>query len=407
MSSALRSRIAIPSRLRTLARSPACQALGLYVLARLVSLDVLLAVARQLRGVRMAAGAAFRLWEPALVRWDAVYYVSIARTGYPSRLPTTADGEVVANAWAFFPAFPITIGTIGTLTGASIAAIAAAVNLIAGGVVVAAIVGLVRPIAGDRVAVRAATIWAFLPAAFLLHVPYAEAMHLAFAAGCLLALTRGRHLLAAALLIGTAVSRGTAWPVAAALAVRAVVDLRRVWRARTSGLPAGLVRPAIALAVAAIAPWIWIVVAWRVTGRTDAYAATQRAWGYVAGPTAMVDAWRRAIAHDGVSLLVNPSVLWLGLLMIVAMAWVRLRRVPVELKVYAVVATALLFALAQPGAVAFGSIPRFAFGVLTMPMMLALWLRRGWMMVLAVVACTWLQYIWVLDIWSGRVGVAP
>jgi hypothetical protein len=356
----------------------------------------------------MMSGAAFRLWEPALLRWDAIYYASVAQTGYPARLPTTADGEVVANAWAFFPVFPVTVAAFGRLTGASFVAVAATVNLIAGGVAAVLLVALVRPAVGDRAAVRAAAIWAFLPAAFLLQVPYAEAMHLAFAAGGLLAVARRRHILAAALLIGAALSRGAALPVAAAVAVRAAIDIRDVWRVRTSSVRTPWPWSAVtALVVAAISPWLWMLVAWRVTGRADAYAATQRAWGYVAEPIAMLHAWRHAIAHEGTSLLLNPSVLSLVLAALVTIACVRMFNMPFELKLYTVLATGLLFALAQPGAVAFGSVPRFTFGVLTMPVVLAVWLRRGWMVAIAAVGCTWLQYLWVLNVWSGRMGVAP
>jgi hypothetical protein len=83
------------------------------------------------------------------------------------------------------------------------------------------------------------------------------------------------------------------------------------------------------------------------------------------------------------------------------------RTLPMELKVYTLVAVLLVMALAEPGSVAFGSIPRFAYGILTLPAALALGLRRRWMLVAAAAAGVGLQYLWVLNVWSGRLGVAP
>jgi len=409
VSSAARSRASISRRIAVLAHSPASQALAIYALARLVSFDVLVAVARELRGVRMMAGGPFRLWEPAFLRWDAVYYASIAQAGYPPRLPMSADGQVMANTWAFFPAFPAVAAVLMRITGLPFVWIAVFINLLAGGVVAVLLTTLVRPFAGDRAALRTAALWAFLPTAFLVHVPYSEAVHLMFAAACLVAVTQGRSVIAALLLVGAGLSRGSTPPLAAAVAVRAVIDLRKAWvgRSGTTSGNAPWLRPAVVLALAAIAPWLWMAIAWWMTGRLDAVAASQGAWGVHADPTAMVLAWRSAIGHDGLSLLLNPSVVVLAFVLTLTGVSLREARMPLELKIYTLIATGLLLALAQPGAVAFGSVPRFAFGILTMPVALALWISRGWMTVALAAGFTWLQYLWVLNVWSGRIGVAP
>lgn len=381
----------------------------MYVLARLVSLDLLLAVARQLRGVRMMAGGAFRLWEPALLRWDAAYYASIAHDGYPARLPTTADGGIAGNTWAFFPAFPAASEALTRITGLPFVWASTAINLLAGAITAVIVAAIVRRFADDRAALRAATLWAFLPTAFLLHVPYSEAVHLAFAAGCLAAVTRGRIGWAAVLLGGAALSRGSALPLAAAVIARAVIGLRSTWRVRSAVASRGApwLFPAIVLVAAAVAPWLWMIVAWRVTGRIDAVAASQGAWGVRLNPVALFSAWHDAVGHDGLSLLSNPSVIVLALMMALTAASLFESRLPLELKIYTLAAAGLVLLVAQPGAVAFGSVPRFAFGILTMPMVLGMWLRRGWMVAITVAGCTWLQYLWVLNVWSGRMGIAP
>jgi hypothetical protein len=63
--------------------------------------------------------------------------------------------------------------------------------------------------------------------------------------------------------------------------------------------------------------------------------------------------------------------------------------------------------MALPGAVAFTSIPRFAFGVLTIPIVLAMTVRHRLAVGTLVVAFVAAQYWWVLNVWSGLLGVAP
>jgi hypothetical protein len=72
-----------------------------------------------------------------------------------------------------------------------------------------------------------------------------------------------------------------------------------------------------------------------------------------------------------------------------------------------VIATLLLFMLALPQAVSFGSLPRFTLGILTIPIVIALAIRRVPVLAAIVVVFTVLQYLWVLNVWSGRLGVAP
>src|SRR4051794_35856363 len=83
-----------------------------YAAARTVSTLAWLIAVDQLRGVRMMAGGPFRLWPAALLRWDATYYESIARAGYPPQLPVDATGAVLPNVWAFLPAFPFGAGAL-------------------------------------------------------------------------------------------------------------------------------------------------------------------------------------------------------------------------------------------------------------------------------------------------------
>ncbi len=117
-------------------------------------------------------------------------------------------------------------------------------------------------------------------------------------------------------------------------------------------------------------PFAWPVVAGLVTGRPDAYTATQHVWGYTADPWVTIDEWRHVITHFGTEPF--PTVPTLALIAIVGVTAVSLTfRWPMALKVYAGVAAAFLVAIAQPMAIGYGSTPRFAFAILTLPIGLA------------------------------------
>jgi hypothetical protein len=374
-------------------------ALGIYTLARLVSVDLLIVAARQLLGTRMVEGPSFRLWHDALTRWDAIHYASIASDGYPLALPLNGDGVVLANLWAFFPAFPMTAGALTHALGVPFEAAAIAINLIAGAITAVLIARLVSTFADDNTALRAVAIWAAFPTAFVLQVPYAESMYLLFAAGFLVALTSGRDVAAALLLAAAGLSRGVLVPLAAAAGVRV---LAQVVRQRT------VTRPIAALAASAVvSPFVWIVIAGATTGRLDAYTATQRAWGFSSDWAAMAHDWAALVARDGASLLVHPTVVTLILTLVLTTILCARREIPLSIKVYGVAAAALLVALAQPSAVGFGSLPRFALGVLTLPIVLAILVRRSWLLAPFLILSTWLQYQWIVDVWSGRLGIAP
>ena len=89
----------------------------------------------------------------------------------------------------------------------------------------------------------------------------------AVAAVCLFTLVSRFADRAAALLVSAALTRGATVPLSAAA-------LWYVWRHRAARRPSALVLMVAALA----APFLWIGIAAVVTGRRDAYAATQRAW---------------------------------------------------------------------------------------------------------------------------------
>lgn len=376
-----------------------------------MAFDLLLIVERQVRSLRLVGGPRFRLWHDALFRWDAYYYQTIATSGYPTTLPIDAHGAVLPNSWAFFPAFPLVAGALARTLHLNFVTAAVVLNLAAGAVAAVAIAMLAQRVASRATALRAVAILSCLPASFVLQVPYAEAAYLALATACLVAITERRRGSAALLLIGTALTRGYVIPLSAAAFATIWMDVRgsRASATQAEGsrqLRTSLKSAGLLAACAIAAPILWIAIAAFTTGRVDAYVATQRAWGYVADPFMAVGHWRDEFEHVGLSLFWSTPVLVLFITAGLTAVCCRLP-LPRELKVYTVGATLFLFAVAQPGAVAWGSTPRFAFGIVTLPLIAAMLVKDARQLAVLLAGSIALEYLWILNIWSGRAGIAP
>lgn len=131
-------------------------------------------------GLTIGFGAVGDVLVAPFARWDSVWFLAIAGTGYD-------DG---ARA-AFFPLYPLLTGGLGTLLGSNLVA-GIAVSLAA---LAAALVALHRLVAldfGDRIARGAVLAVAFFPMSFFLSAVYSEAVYLALSVGAFLAARTGR-----------------------------------------------------------------------------------------------------------------------------------------------------------------------------------------------------------------------
>jgi hypothetical protein len=111
-----------------------------------------------------------------LARWDAVWYLRVADSGY---------GESEARA-AFFPLYPLLVRTLATPFGASPAALLAAAYVVALAAFLAALNLLYRLVVlelGRPLARPALLLLAVFPAALYFGAPYAESLFLALSVG--------------------------------------------------------------------------------------------------------------------------------------------------------------------------------------------------------------------------------
>ncbi len=244
-----------------------------------------------------AWGQAAPSWSTHVSFWDSGWYQRILEEGYPTELPLDESGNVAQNAWAFMPLLPM-LADLLTWTGLSFAVSATVVSLLSSATAAVLTDRWLAPRVGAGTSLWAVVLVWSGPCALVLQTPYAESLALALATGALLAVSRRRFLLAAPLVALAAICRPVGLPLAAGLGLWWLWETAstRGWRwvpARLGPVSAEVVRSAGApspltaderVRLAALTVWsgacalAWPVVAWAVTGRADAYTATETAW---------------------------------------------------------------------------------------------------------------------------------
>ncbi|WP_327374413.1 mannosyltransferase family protein [Streptomyces sp. NBC_01216] len=338
------------------------QALGGYAVTRVLGL-VALAVGSAVTGkdgLHRLSG-----------RWDSVWYVRIAEHGYGYEV-ALPDGGVHSDL-AFFPLFPALERALAAILSVDAATAGLVVAWTAS---LAAAWGVYRcgaQVAGHPAGVCLAVLWGVYPTAFVQSMAYTETLFTAFAAWSVLAVLRGRWVLAGVLCLCAGLTRPTAVALIAAIGITALVTVVRERR-----LP---VRMAAGVCLAPLG-WLGYIVYVAVRqGSATAYFDVQAAWGNsVDGGVALA----RFIAG-----LPLPAALGLCAALALLGGLVALcvrQRQPLPLLVY----TIGVVVVSLVGAAYFGSRPRLmmpAFGLLLPAAVALVRLRlRGRVLVLAVPA---------------------
>lgn len=203
---------------------------------------------------------------------DGYWYRRVVEDGYPRTLPTGPDG-IEPNTAGFFPLFPLLIRFV-QLAGLSVTVSGLLVVTVAGAVSAVLVAAVVRAYAGPREAIGVVTVLSFLPASYVLCLVYSEALFLALAAGCMLALLNERWLVAGVAAAGATATRSAGVVLVAACLVAAVQRRQQGATGRAVLAPVG----AAALAPVGILAFFGFLALH--TGRADAYLASQReGWG--------------------------------------------------------------------------------------------------------------------------------
>lgn len=258
--------------------------------------------------------------------WDGQWYWYIAQNGYPTVLPLTASGTVDTNQWAFLPVYPylseaLTFGVLDWRIPAI------AVSLAAGFGAAIALTALLLPHIGRGRALFAAALFSVSPLAFMFQTTYAEALGLLLLLVTLLLVDRRRYLAAVPVALVLAFTRPGILALALAVGLQLVI---RFVRARRGGpaLPREELLAGIVLAaVCTLAGFAWSGIAALVTGRSDAYFATEAAWRALWMPEGSItlfqpwffaaDFWATRVVGAGSAVWVGPVFL---ILVVVAFA---------------------------------------------------------------------------------------
>jgi hypothetical protein len=268
----------------------------------------------------------------ALARWDAVWYLSIARSGY-------GGGSSLS---AFFPLYPVTVRAAAAelRSGAALLLSGYAVSAAAFVLALVLLHNLVELELGARFARPVLLLVAFWPASFFFSAPYSESLFLALSVGMFYTARTGRWPLAACLCAAATATRPTGMLLLLPLAWMAWRAGRLRWLAVA---PLGAVAFSAGLALGGRQPLGWF----------DA----ERDWGHVfKGPTG--GAWDAAVAGvRGVGQLLGSApvdrvvaaenAVYLVLLVLSAVAVVGVfRRLPPAYGIYS--AASLVAAVSAP-----------------------------------------------------------
>jgi len=181
-----------------------------------------------------------RLLAP-FVRWDANFYLAIARAGYPP--PRSPDSPVYHVA--FFPLYPLVVRSLSSLVQDIFLAAAIVSNVFAL-MATLLVYRLAASGASRQQGIRAALVLLLAPGSHFLSLPYPEAMFVAFLSAAILAIHEDRLLLAgvAGALAGATRSAGV---------VVCLSLLYVAWTKRANVLDAARAVAAAAISLAGIA----------------------------------------------------------------------------------------------------------------------------------------------------------
>ena len=223
-----------------------------------------------------------------LARWDSVWYLTIADSGYSGSSARAA----------FFPLYPLLIRTVGTVFGGSHAALLVAAFLVSLAAFLAALVLLYRLTElelGRRLARPTLLLLSVFPAAVYFGAPYSESLFLLLAVGAFYA-ARTDHWAWAGTCAGLASATRSA-------GLLLLLPLVLIWWGTRPRRPADAAWLALApLGIAAYAVWLGIA-----EGDALRFLDVQEAWSrHLAVPLA--GAWDGLVAaFDGVRQLASGS----------------------------------------------------------------------------------------------------
>nr|WP_220512266.1 glycosyltransferase family 39 protein [Streptomyces sp. SID685] len=224
---------------------PVLAVFGALKLVGFCSFMYLLSAAGDYRGKDPRFGGGAHAWD-VLATWDGWWYQQIALHGYdPKLVPVPgATGMITleGNSAAFFPLYPALIRMTSAVTGLGSYGAGLLVSILASFAAALGVYAVAERFGGRRAGFAAAGLWAVWPGSGVEWAVYSDSLYVALAVwACYAALTH-RWLAAGVLTFAAGLNRPTAAALIAALAVAALLAVRRG--------EDGVGRPLFALALA-------------------------------------------------------------------------------------------------------------------------------------------------------------
>lgn len=207
-----------------------------------------------------------------LTAWDGKWYMQIAAQGYQRHF-VYRHHILQYSSIAFFPAYPMLMAAVHTVTGLSVGKAGILISWVAAPVAAAGIYAVLRQFVTENVALCTVALWGSIPVAYIEALSYTESLYTAFAAWSLYALVRKRWL-TAGLLSGLAgLTHSTAVVLIGVVGLAGLIEL---WQRRGDGL-AALWRPAVACVLAPAGILGFFLYLWQHTGLADAWFKSEKA----------------------------------------------------------------------------------------------------------------------------------
>ncbi len=216
--------------------------------------------------------------------WDVEWYGKIFSHGYPTVLPVDSTGAVQQNEWAFLPGFPALVKSFA-FTGIEWKFLAPILATALGACFALVAYRIFAAKLNDHQALWAVVLFSLSPAAPILQTGYAESLGLLLMALVIYFWLSDRLLLTLLALAALAFTRPGLATFALAFAVVWIYRFVQAWqRKRAFGVIEAARLGTLAVS-ALVLNFAWPLTAALVTGRHDAYVATELAWraGYPYG----------------------------------------------------------------------------------------------------------------------------
>jgi hypothetical protein len=290
--------------------------------------------------------------------WDGRWYGAIATYGYPDQLPVGSSGQVLPNAYAFPPLYPMIVRFLMSVTGLDFTMAGPIVSFVCGAAAMVLVFRLVADTAGRRAGALTVLLLSTYVTAPVFQISYSESLTLLLVCSALWLLSRRRYASVALVLLLLALTRPVGLAVALVVLVHGLMRYRnrseetfglrdRIWVLGVAGfgvLLAGL----------------WPLCVALMTRRPNAYLESMAAWSLDRSPRALTAWLSQAWSHGGV---IGPLAL---LLAVMACIWLVRRpgaqEWSVEVRAWAWAYPLFLFFATGPGS------SSIRYGVLAFPL---------------------------------------